>query len=44
MLLFWMKWDNKKREKRDIDAELSGLDEKTIEDLDWKHPAFRWRG
>jgi hypothetical protein len=43
MLLFWMKWDNKRREKRDVDAELSGLDEKTIEDLDWKHPSHRWR-
>ena len=42
-LLFWMKWDNKKRAGRDVDAELSGLDEKTIEDLDWKHPAHRWR-
>lgn len=43
VLLFFMKWDNKKREKRDVDSELAGLDQKTIKDLDWKHPAFRWR-
>ncbi|KIW01985.1 hypothetical protein, variant [Verruconis gallopava] len=43
LLLFWMKWDNKRREKRDVDAELEGLDQKTVQDLDWKHPAFRWR-
>jgi len=43
LLLFYMKWDNKQREKRDIDAELAGLDQKTIQDLDWRHPAFRWR-
>lgn len=42
-LLFWMKWDNRKREKRDVDSELEGLDQKTVQDLDWKHPAFRWR-
>jgi hypothetical protein len=41
--LFWMWRDNKKREARSIEEELSGLDQKTIEDLDWKHPAFRWR-
>ena len=42
-LLFWMKFDNKKRDRRDVDAELAGLEQKQIEDLDWKHPAFRWR-
>jgi sugar phosphate permease len=42
-LLFWMKVDNTKRGGRDIDAELSGLSQQTIQDLDWKHPAFRWR-
>jgi MFS family permease len=43
MLLFWMKANNKRREKRDVDAELSGLNQKQIQDLDWRHPAFRWR-
>ncbi|PNS15960.1 hypothetical protein CAC42_4361 [Sphaceloma murrayae] len=42
-LLFWMKWDNKKREAKDVDAELSGLTQKEIQDLDWKNPAFKWR-
>ncbi|OLN96665.1 putative transporter C1039.04-like protein 1 [Colletotrichum chlorophyti] len=39
----WMKWDNKKRGQRNIDAELAGLSAKEISDLDWKHPGFRWR-
>jgi sugar phosphate permease len=42
-LMFWMKMDNKKRERRDVDSELAGLSQETIQDLDWKHPAFRWR-
>jgi MFS family permease len=43
IMLFWMWRDNKKREERSIEEELAGLDQQTIEDLDWKHPAFRWR-
>ncbi|KAF2431738.1 MFS general substrate transporter [Tothia fuscella] len=42
-LLYWMHANNKKREARDVDAELAGLDDKHIGDLDWKHPAFRWK-
>ena len=41
--LFWMKWDNKKRDGRDMEAELSGLSVKEIQDLEWKHPGFRWK-
>ncbi len=43
LLLFWMKMDNKKRDKKDVDAELDGLSLKQVQDLDWKHPGFRWR-
>lgn len=39
----WMNLNNKKRVQRDVDEELRGLSQKEIEDLDWKHPAFRWR-
>lgn len=42
-LMFWMKMDNKKRDQVDVDAKLAGLSEKQVEDLDWKHPGFRWR-
>lgn len=42
-LLFWMYADNKKRDSRSIEEELAGMDQKQIQDLDWKHPAFRWR-
>ncbi|KAM5383789.1 hypothetical protein ACJZ2D_001778 [Fusarium nematophilum] len=42
LTLFWMKRDNKKREERDVAQELSGMSPEEIEDLDWKHPAFRW--
>jgi sugar phosphate permease len=42
-LHFWMGWDNKKKDTRDVEAELGSLSQKQIEDLDWKHPAFRWK-
>jgi MFS family permease len=41
-LLFWMKANNKARTKRDVDGELAGLDQERIQDLDWRHPSFRW--
>lgn len=41
--LVWMNKDNKKRDSRDIDEQLQGLTPKQVEDLDWKHPAFRWK-
>jgi hypothetical protein len=43
LTLFWMKKDNKRREALDVDAELEGLTQEQIEELDWKHPAFHWR-
>ena len=42
-LTFYMKWDNKKRDRVDIDAKLAGMSLKQEEDLDWKHPGFRWK-
>ncbi|RAL62498.1 hypothetical protein DID88_005063 [Monilinia fructigena] len=42
-LLLWMKMDNKKRDKRDVDAELDGLSQRQIQDLDWRHPGFEWK-
>ncbi|KAL0056904.1 hypothetical protein AAF712_016480 [Marasmius tenuissimus] len=42
-LLVWMVADNKHRDKRDAKVELEGLDQRKIEDMDWKHPEFRWR-
>ncbi|KAK5081207.1 hypothetical protein LTR05_008001 [Lithohypha guttulata] len=42
-LEFWMKIDNKRREELDIDSVLVGMSEKGIQDLDWKHPGFRWK-
>lgn len=43
LVLVWMKWDNGRRDKRDVDRELAGMTDEAIQDLDWKHPAFRWR-
>lgn len=42
-LLFWMKTSNSKRARVDVDAELAGKSAGEIEDLDWRHPSFRWR-
>lgn len=43
LLLLWMKRDNKKREGRAVDTELAGLTLLQQQELDWKHPSFRWR-
>ncbi|KAG9513662.1 putative MFS transporter, partial [Aureobasidium melanogenum] len=43
LLLFWMKRDNKKRDGRDIDQELAGTTLLEQQDMDWKHPSWRWR-
>ena len=43
LLLLWMNWSNKKRENVDVDSELAGKSHEEIEDLDWRHPSFRWR-
>ncbi|KAL2004591.1 hypothetical protein VTN00DRAFT_3327 [Thermoascus crustaceus] len=42
-LLLWMLADNRRRARKDVDAELAGLSQKQIQDLDWRNPAFRWR-
>lgn len=43
LLLIWMKFDNRKRAKEDIDEKLAGLSSEQIQGLDWKHPGFRWK-
>jgi MFS family permease len=40
---FWMRYDNKRRAKRDVISELRGLDTAEIENMDWWHPGFIWR-
>jgi sugar phosphate permease len=42
LTMWWVNWDNKRRDGRDVDAELEGLTQEQIEDLEWKHPAWRW--
>lgn len=39
----WMKYANHKRAEVDVAATLQGLTQKQREDLDWKHPGFKWR-
>lgn len=43
LLGIWMKADNARREKKNVETELEGLSQQKIQDLDWRHPAFRWR-
>lgn len=43
LALVWMWRDNRRREGLSIEEELAGLNQHDIQDLDWKHPAFRWR-
>ncbi|KAM5344928.1 hypothetical protein ACJ41O_010790 [Fusarium nematophilum] len=35
--------DNKRMDEEEVDDPLSGMTQQQIEDLDWKHPAFRWQ-
>ncbi|KAF5671907.1 major facilitator superfamily transporter [Fusarium denticulatum] len=41
--LIWFKWDNRKRSEVDGRQQIAGLSQKEVEDLDWKHPDFRWK-
>lgn len=43
LMFLWIKWQNKKRECLSVEEELAGMSESEVQDLDWKHPAFRWR-
>ena len=43
LLWFWMKRDNQKRDGRDVDQELAGTTLLEQQDMDWKHPSWRWR-
>lgn len=42
-LLVWMYFNNKRRSLVDIEERLAGMSQSQVEDLDWKHPAFRWK-
>ncbi|PVH70175.1 MFS general substrate transporter [Cadophora sp. DSE1049] len=42
-LLIWMKVDNGRKERLSASSELDGLNQKQIEDLDWRHPDFQWK-
>ena len=43
--LFWMKFDNKRRDDREtaVREEVAGLSQREIQDLEWKHPGWRWK-
>lgn len=41
-MFFWIRANNRKRAKRDVTTELAGMSLLEIQDLDWKHPGFRW--
>jgi len=43
VLMIWMRLDNKQREKVDAEAVLHGLSQKDVQDLDWRHPEFKWK-
>lgn len=40
---FWAKRDNRRREAVDVVAALEGKSMQEIQDMDWKHPGFRWK-
>lgn len=42
-LYFWIKNDNKKRDRVDSTQVLAGMGVSEVQNLDWKHPDFRWQ-
>ncbi|KAK4448770.1 major facilitator superfamily domain-containing protein [Podospora aff. communis PSN243] len=42
-MLLWMKADNRKRDRKEEQANEDGLAQGKVEDLDWRHPSFRWK-
>ncbi|KAF4591364.1 MFS transporter [Ophiocordyceps camponoti-floridani] len=43
VMLFWQRRDNERRRACDSEAELAGLTQQEQQNLDWKHPDFRWK-
>ncbi|VUC22711.1 unnamed protein product [Clonostachys rosea] len=43
LLRFWMDLDNRRRNLLNVDAGLASHTRQQIRELDWRHPAFRWR-
>ncbi|KAF6797579.1 major facilitator superfamily transporter [Colletotrichum sojae] len=46
VFLWWMKWDNNRRDAKSISerqSELAGISQEQIGNLEWKHPDFRWK-
>lgn len=43
VMIFWIRRDNKKRRQVDSGRGLQWMTSKEIQDLDWKHPDFRWK-
>ncbi|KAL1591761.1 hypothetical protein SLS60_011760 [Paraconiothyrium brasiliense] len=43
--LFWMKYDNKRRDERETVAreEIAGLSQQEMQNLEWRHPGWRWK-
>lgn len=41
--MFWMHFDNKKKDAVHVGDALSRLTLQEAEALDWKHPDFRWK-
>ncbi|KAL6235276.1 hypothetical protein BDW75DRAFT_230457 [Aspergillus navahoensis] len=41
-MLIWSKSDNRRRQRTDEGRRLDGLSARQIEDLEWRHPSFRW--
>ncbi|KLJ12614.1 hypothetical protein EMPG_09505 [Blastomyces silverae] len=42
-LVFWMNLDNKKRDMENVEEKLAGLSQTQVQNLDWRHPGFRWK-
>lgn len=43
LMQFWMASNNQRRKQLINTTDLTGLSEKDVDDLEWKHPQFKWK-
>lgn len=41
----WMKYDNKRRDEKEemAEEEITNLSQQAVQDLEWRHPSWRWK-
>jgi hypothetical protein len=43
LLVLWIQYDNRKRDGKAVNGETDKMTIKEVQELEWQHPAFRWK-